>query len=134
MKIEDFQHSVNPETGRCVMCGKNEFNRKAVVSERFCTEVLTIHLNLQNKIIEDLQKQCLEKDIRIGHLNSIVKAAEELVDFLTTCHQCGARLILEGVANHCQDSCQSDCQSAHDGEECPSASELLEAYRKAVEE
>ena len=66
-------------------------------------------------------------------LEGIARAAEELIHFALTCHQCGAELLMPTPV-HCQDCCSPDCSDAHDPPDCPTGEELLAAYRKATGE
>lgn len=57
-------------------------------------------------------------------------ALKRLVSGISTCHSCGAQLLSERGAAHCED-CPSGCE-AHDAPDCPQIDELIEAARAAI--
>lgn len=60
----------------------------------------------------------------------LADALRKLVAGITSCHYCGADLIPERGAAHCED-CPSGCES-HDSPDCVQLSELIEAAKASL--
>ena len=79
-----------------------------------------------------LEERTRERDALALSQGRLLEALKNILSGISSCHYCGAELIPERGAAHCED-CPSGCE-AHDAPDCVQLEELAEAARAAIAE
>ena len=81
---------------------------------------------------EPIRRYVAERDALALSQGMLLGALKNILSGISSCHYCGAELIPERGAAHCED-CPSGCE-AHDAPDCVQLEELAEAAREAIAE